>query len=170
MTQKVLIELSVLNASLSFYIFVQVAFTVLFDLEALLKIWCLGFTGYISSSLHKFELLLVIGTTLHIYPDLYHSQFTYFQVRSATFTFYPKYQLKTLPIKRSIYFTRIYFYSQITDVLTLLTPVENVFKIPTKSVLNYVSWVDLQKQDYFYLRLAVLQLSVFSNSHFIFFQ
>uniref|UniRef100_A0A8C0BYI8 Sodium leak channel, non-selective n=1 Tax=Buteo japonicus TaxID=224669 RepID=A0A8C0BYI8_9AVES len=58
----------------------EVAFTVLFDLEALLKIWCLGFTGYISSSLHKFELLLVIGTTLHIYPDLYHSQFTYFQV------------------------------------------------------------------------------------------
>lgn len=58
----------------------QVAFTVLFDLEALLKIWCLGFTGYISSSLHKFESLLVVGTTLHIYPDLYHSQFTYFQV------------------------------------------------------------------------------------------
>lgn len=49
-------------------------------MEALLKIWCLGFTGYISSSLHKFELLLVIGTTLHVYPDLYHSQFTYFQV------------------------------------------------------------------------------------------
>ncbi|XP_057708346.1 sodium leak channel non-selective protein isoform X2 [Corythoichthys intestinalis] len=58
----------------------EVAFTVLFDLEALLKIWCLGFTGYFSSSLHKFELLLVVGTTLHIYPDLYHSQFTYFQV------------------------------------------------------------------------------------------
>ncbi|KAM9343379.1 sodium leak channel NALCN isoform 3-T3 [Pholidichthys leucotaenia] len=58
----------------------EVAFTVLFDLEALMKIWCLGFTGYISSSLHKFESLLVVGTTLHIYPDLYHSQFTYFQV------------------------------------------------------------------------------------------
>ncbi|KAF0026686.1 hypothetical protein F2P81_021423 [Scophthalmus maximus] len=58
----------------------EVAFTILFDLEALLKIWCLGFTGYISSSLHKFESLLVVGTTLHIYPDLYHSQFTYFQV------------------------------------------------------------------------------------------
>ncbi|XP_056321444.1 sodium leak channel non-selective protein isoform X2 [Danio aesculapii] len=58
----------------------EVAFTVLFDLEALLKIWCLGFTGYISSSQHKFESLLVVGTTLHIYPDLYHSQFTYFQV------------------------------------------------------------------------------------------
>ncbi|XP_061547925.1 sodium leak channel non-selective protein isoform X2 [Phycodurus eques] len=58
----------------------EVAFTVLFDLEALLKIWCLGFSGYFSSSLHKFELLLVVGTTLHIYPDLYHSQFTYFQV------------------------------------------------------------------------------------------
>ncbi|GLD51926.1 sodium leak channel non-selective protein isoform X2, partial [Lates japonicus] len=47
---------------------------------ACLQIWCLGFTGYISSSLHKFESLLVVGTTLHIYPDLYHSQFTYFQV------------------------------------------------------------------------------------------
>ncbi|GAA6099855.1 sodium leak channel non-selective protein isoform X1 [Tachysurus ichikawai] len=58
----------------------EVAFTMLFDLEALLKIWCLGFTGYISSSLHKFESLLVVGTTLHIYPDLYHSQLTYFQV------------------------------------------------------------------------------------------
>ncbi|XP_049584235.1 sodium leak channel NALCN isoform X2 [Syngnathus scovelli] len=58
----------------------EVAFTVLFDLEALLKIWCLGFDGYFISSLHKFELLLVVGTTLHIYPDLYHSQFTYFQV------------------------------------------------------------------------------------------
>ncbi|RXM37240.1 Sodium leak channel non-selective protein [Acipenser ruthenus] len=58
----------------------EVAFTVLFGLEALLKIWCLGFTGYISSSLHKFESLLVVGTTLHIYPDLYNSQFTYFQV------------------------------------------------------------------------------------------
>uniref|UniRef100_A0A6Q2XKE2 Ion transport domain-containing protein n=1 Tax=Esox lucius TaxID=8010 RepID=A0A6Q2XKE2_ESOLU len=58
----------------------EVAFTVLFDLEAMLKVWCLGFTGYIISSLHKFELLLVVGTTLHIYPYLYHSQFTYFQV------------------------------------------------------------------------------------------
>lgn len=138
-TQKVLIELSVLNISLSFY--VQVAFTVLFDLEALLKIWCLGFTGYISSSLHKFELLLVIGTTLHIYPDLYHSQFTYFQVRSAVFTFYPKYQLKTLSIKRSIYFTVIYLYSQITDVLTILTLVENVFKIPSLFLAMFLVWI-----------------------------
>ncbi|TNN25241.1 Sodium leak channel non-selective protein [Liparis tanakae] len=64
----------------------EVAFTVLFDLEALLKIWCLGFTGYISSSLHKFESLLVVGTTLHIYPYLYHSQFTYFQVCTHTHT------------------------------------------------------------------------------------
>ncbi|KAL7983884.1 hypothetical protein Chor_000760 [Crotalus horridus] len=63
----------------------EVAFTLLFDLEALLKIWCLGFTGYISSSLHKFELLLVIGTTLHIYPVLYHSQFTYFQAFMSMF-------------------------------------------------------------------------------------
>lgn len=75
-------QLSIIILPASFCCF-QVAFTVLFDLEALLKIWCLGFNGYISSSLHKFESLLVVGTTLHIYPDLYHSQFTYFQVRDS---------------------------------------------------------------------------------------
>uniref|UniRef100_A0A3Q1HJT1 Sodium leak channel NALCN n=1 Tax=Anabas testudineus TaxID=64144 RepID=A0A3Q1HJT1_ANATE len=73
----------------------EVAFTVLFDLEALLKIWCLGFTGYISSSLHKFESLLVVGTTLHIYPDLYHSQFTYFQVHLFTLAFMSMFQILT---------------------------------------------------------------------------
>lgn len=127
MAQKVAIEFSVLTTSFLFYIFIQVAFTVLFDLEALLKIWCLGFTGYISSSLHKFELLLVIGTTLHIYPDLYHSQFTYFQVCTAVFHILPLYQLKILPINRSTYF--IYFCHQTTNVLSVWTPLKNTFKI-----------------------------------------
>jgi hypothetical protein len=58
----------------------QVAFTVFLDLETLFKIWCLGFRGYFKHSIHKFELLLAIGTTLHIIPTLYLSGLTYFQV------------------------------------------------------------------------------------------
>ncbi|XP_022100553.1 sodium leak channel non-selective protein-like isoform X1 [Acanthaster planci] len=58
----------------------QVTFTVLFDLEVVFKIWCLGFFGYIKRSLHKFELCLALGTTLHLFDKLYHTQFTYFQV------------------------------------------------------------------------------------------
>lgn len=58
----------------------QVAFTVFLDLETLFKIWCLGFRGYYRHSIHKFELLLAIGTTLHIIPTLYLSGLTYFQV------------------------------------------------------------------------------------------
>ncbi|XP_046577854.1 LOW QUALITY PROTEIN: sodium leak channel non-selective protein-like [Haliotis rubra] len=62
------------------FYYAEVVFTLLFDLEALFKIWCLGFVGYLKRSLHKFELLLAIGTTIHIIPDCYRSQFTYFQV------------------------------------------------------------------------------------------
>jgi hypothetical protein len=40
----------------------------------------LGFRGYYRHSIHKFELLLAIGTTLHIIPTLYLSGLTYFQV------------------------------------------------------------------------------------------
>ena len=58
----------------------QVAFTVLFDIEALFKIWCLGFHGYFKRSVHKFELVLAIGTTIHIIPPCYRTHFTYFQV------------------------------------------------------------------------------------------
>ncbi|CAG2252794.1 NALCN [Mytilus edulis] len=59
---------------------VKVVFTLLFDLEAIFKIWCLGLYGYLRRSLHKFELLLAIGTTLHIIiPELYRTQLTYFQ-------------------------------------------------------------------------------------------
>ncbi|KAJ9587593.1 hypothetical protein L9F63_018975, partial [Diploptera punctata] len=62
------------------YYYIEVAFTVFLDLETLFKIWCLGFRGYYKHSIHKFELLLAIGTTLHIIPTLYLSGLTYFQV------------------------------------------------------------------------------------------
>ena len=61
----------------------QVVFTLVFDLEVLFKIWCLSFLGYIRRSLHKYELLLAVGTTLHIMPELYHTELTYFQVIKA---------------------------------------------------------------------------------------
>ncbi|XP_071451143.1 sodium leak channel NALCN [Hetaerina americana] len=62
------------------YYYIEVAFTIFMDLETLFKIWCLGFRGYFRQSIHKFELLLAIGTTLHIIPALYLSGLTYFQV------------------------------------------------------------------------------------------
>ncbi|KAK7862065.1 hypothetical protein R5R35_011485 [Gryllus longicercus] len=62
------------------YYYIEVAFTMFLDLETLFKIWCLGFRGYYKHSIHKFELLLAIGTTLHIIPQFYLSGLTYFQV------------------------------------------------------------------------------------------
>ncbi|KAI5711507.1 hypothetical protein M8J75_000925 [Diaphorina citri] len=59
---------------------IEVCFTLFLDLEALFKIWCLGFNGYIQHSYHKFELMLCAMTTLHIIPQLYLSPLTYFQV------------------------------------------------------------------------------------------
>jgi sodium leak channel non-selective protein len=64
------------------YYYIEVFFTMLLDLESLFKIWCLGWRGYWKHSYHKFELLLAIGTTLHIVPQLYLSFLTYFQVNS----------------------------------------------------------------------------------------
>ncbi|XP_017304127.1 sodium leak channel non-selective protein-like, partial [Diaphorina citri] len=58
---------------------IEVCFTLFLDLEALFKIWCLGFNGYIQHSYHKFELMLCAMTTLHIIPQLYLSPLTYFQ-------------------------------------------------------------------------------------------
>nr|XP_032529661.1 sodium leak channel non-selective protein isoform X2 [Danaus plexippus plexippus] len=62
------------------YYYIEIAFTIFLDLEALIKIWCLGWKGYFKHSVHKFELLLAIGTSIHIIPQLYMSGFTYFQV------------------------------------------------------------------------------------------
>ncbi|GFN75763.1 sodium leak channel non-selective protein-like [Plakobranchus ocellatus] len=62
------------------FYYAELVLTILFILEAVFKILCLGFRGYLNRSLHVFELVLVIGTTLHVIPELYRSPFTYFQV------------------------------------------------------------------------------------------
>ncbi len=49
-------------------------------MEALFKIFSLGFKNYIRRSIFKFEFTLAVGTTLHCLPPLYRSAFTYFQV------------------------------------------------------------------------------------------
>lgn len=62
------------------YYYIELVFTIFLDMETLFKIFCLGWRGYYKHSIHKFELLLAAGTTLHIVPGLYLSGLTYFQV------------------------------------------------------------------------------------------
>lgn len=61
-------------------LFPQVGFTIFFNLEVIFKMWCLGLRGYWRLSIHKFELLLAIGTTLRLCSDLFMTPLTYFQV------------------------------------------------------------------------------------------
>lgn len=63
------------------YYYIEIAFTILLNCETIFKIWCLGWRGYWKHSIHKFELLLSIGTTIHVIPGFYMTGFTYFQVR-----------------------------------------------------------------------------------------
>ena len=69
-----------MSLSLSLSAWLQVVLTILFALEALFKVWCLGLRGYLRRSLHVFEMVLVVGTSLHIIPVLYRSPITFFQV------------------------------------------------------------------------------------------
>ena len=62
------------------YYYAEIAFTIFFDLECLVKIWCYGFKNYKRRSLHKFELYLAIGSTLHLIPQLFLTMLDYFQV------------------------------------------------------------------------------------------
>ncbi|XP_050436059.1 sodium leak channel NALCN isoform X2 [Adelges cooleyi] len=62
------------------YYYIEVVYTVVFNLETLFKMGLLGFKEYFKHSYHKFELMLAIGTTLHIVPQFYLSGLTYFQV------------------------------------------------------------------------------------------
>lgn len=62
------------------YYYIELLFTFFLDLETLFKIYCLGWRGYYKHSIHKFEMILAIGTTLHVIPGLYLSGLTYFQV------------------------------------------------------------------------------------------
>ncbi len=59
---------------------IESLFTLFFDLEALFKIFTLGFKNYIRRSIFKFEFMLALGTTVHCLPLFYRSAFTYFQV------------------------------------------------------------------------------------------
>uniref|UniRef100_A0A915CHN7 Ion transport domain-containing protein n=1 Tax=Parascaris univalens TaxID=6257 RepID=A0A915CHN7_PARUN len=63
------------------YYYIEVAFTLLFNIECALKIFGFGWNGYIRRGLHKFELILCIGSTLNVVKPLYSTNiFTYFQV------------------------------------------------------------------------------------------
>lgn len=62
------------------YYYIELGFTALLNLETIFKIWCLGWRGYWKHSIHKFELLLAVGTTIHVIPGFYMTGFTYFQV------------------------------------------------------------------------------------------
>nr|XP_027195093.1 sodium leak channel non-selective protein-like isoform X2 [Dermatophagoides pteronyssinus] len=59
----------------------EVFFTIFFDIEVMAKIWCYGLRTYVRRSLHKLELLLAIGSSIHVLPPLYMtSPLVYFQV------------------------------------------------------------------------------------------
>ncbi|EDO45174.1 predicted protein, partial [Nematostella vectensis] len=49
----------------------QFVFTILFDIEALIKIWCVGFRTYLNSSrMQFFEFILAVGSTVFALPVL----------------------------------------------------------------------------------------------------
>ncbi|XP_069959955.1 sodium leak channel NALCN isoform X5 [Cherax quadricarinatus] len=62
------------------YYYMEVGFTIFFNLEVIFKMWCLGLRGYWRLGIHKFEFLLAVGTTLRLIPYLFMTSFTYFQV------------------------------------------------------------------------------------------
>ena len=58
----------------------EIGFVVFYNLEALFKIFCLSFRGYISRTIHKFEFLLAIMTTIHVIPGMFLTPISIFQV------------------------------------------------------------------------------------------
>ncbi|OAF70964.1 CanIon [Intoshia linei] len=60
--------------------YAEILFTMIFNMEALFKIFCIGFKRYIENNSYKFEFVLCIGTTIHIIPIFYSTFFTYFQI------------------------------------------------------------------------------------------
>ncbi|VVC28002.1 Hypothetical protein CINCED_3A019232 [Cinara cedri] len=62
------------------YYYIEVVYTIIFNFETLFKMILLGFNEYFKHSYHKFEIMLAVGTTLHIVPQFYLSGLTYFQV------------------------------------------------------------------------------------------
>ncbi|GMT23316.1 hypothetical protein PFISCL1PPCAC_14613, partial [Pristionchus fissidentatus] len=63
-----------------YYYYMEVGFTVLFNLECLVKIICYGWRGYIRRGIFKFEFILAVGSSLNcIHPFYEKNYFTYFQ-------------------------------------------------------------------------------------------
>ncbi|KAH8876511.1 Sodium leak channel non-selective protein [Schistosoma japonicum] len=69
-----------LNDQLDGFYYAEIFFTILFNLEAVFKIWCLGWSNYWHRSLFKFELFLCVGTTIHCIPMIYRTEFTFLSV------------------------------------------------------------------------------------------
>ncbi|CAH8564757.1 unnamed protein product [Schistosoma haematobium] len=69
-----------MKVQLDGFYYAEILFTILFNLEAVFKIWCLGWGNYWHRSLFKFELFLCIGTTIHCIPILYRTEFTFLSV------------------------------------------------------------------------------------------
>ena len=59
----------------------EIGFVIFYNLEALFKIFCLSFRGYISRTIHKFEFLLAIMTTIHVIPGMFLTPISIFQAR-----------------------------------------------------------------------------------------
>ncbi|KAK4471531.1 hypothetical protein MN116_004951 [Schistosoma mekongi] len=69
-----------LKDQLDGFYYAEIFFTILFNLEAVFKIWCLGWSNYWHRSLFKFELFLCVGTTIHCIPMIYRTEFTFLSV------------------------------------------------------------------------------------------
>ncbi|PAV69982.1 hypothetical protein WR25_10925 isoform D [Diploscapter pachys] len=60
--------------------YIEIGFTVLFNIECLIKILCYGFIPFISRGIFKFEFLLCVGSSLNVIPYFYaRNWFTNFQ-------------------------------------------------------------------------------------------
>ncbi len=46
----------------------EIYFTVFYDVEVVFKIFCLSFSGYFKPTIHKFEFMLAVATTIHVLP------------------------------------------------------------------------------------------------------
>uniref|UniRef100_A0AC35TIY1 Sodium leak channel non-selective protein n=1 Tax=Rhabditophanes sp. KR3021 TaxID=114890 RepID=A0AC35TIY1_9BILA len=63
------------------YYYVEVCFTILFNIEFILKVYALSWGGYIKRGQHKFETILCLGSSANVVSILYKTNvFTYFQV------------------------------------------------------------------------------------------
>jgi hypothetical protein len=60
----------------------EIGFTIFYDFEVLFKIFCYSFNGYITPTIHKFELMLACFTTIHVLPikGMFLSWISIFQV------------------------------------------------------------------------------------------